>query len=301
MKIKNLKDNSLVDEMDGFVRPDLSRIISNDSESNSVDISVSSMSGYWLDLDKECEPLDFLFAKQGDGVVERLLARGNIQLLKGQEKTGKSACGLMFITAALRGDEGFLEVRSQTPDLMNVLWVDTEQDESTLRAKGLKVCEMADIEHDDGRLHILPLRKHTVEKRLDLFSHALKEVGPDFVFLDGVADLCNNINDIEESTKVVSLLQDMAAETGCAMLCVIHANKTGMQDARGHLGTLLQQKCSEIYKMERKNNAVQACVKLEASRFAGVSDIRFKFGDDFALLPSDFSRTERASKTGNRR
>lgn len=182
MKMKILKDDSSFDEMDDFVRPDLSRIISNDSESNSVDISVSSMSGYWLDLDKECEPLDFLFAKQGDGVVERLLARGNIQLLKGQEKTGKSACGLMFITAALRSDEGFLEVRPQTPDLMNVLWVDTEQDESTLRAKGLKVCEMADIEHDDGRLHILPLRKHTVEKRLDLFSHALKEVGPDFVF-----------------------------------------------------------------------------------------------------------------------
>ena len=100
MKMKNLKDDSSFDEMDDFVRPDLSRIISNDSESNSVDISVSSMSGYWLDLDKECEPLDFLFAKQGDGVVERLLARGNIQLLKGQEKTGKSACGLMFMAVA---------------------------------------------------------------------------------------------------------------------------------------------------------------------------------------------------------
>lgn len=299
--MKNLKDDSSVDEMDGFVRLDLSRIISNDSESNSVDISVSSMSGYWLDLDKECEPLDFLFAKQGDGVVERLLARGNIQLLKGQEKTGKSACGLMFITAALRGDEGFLGVRPQTSGPMNVLWVDTEQDESTLRAKGLKVCEMADIGHDDVRLHILPLRKHTVEKRLDLFSRALEETSPDFVFLDGVADLCNNINDIEESTEVVSRLQNMADETNCAMLCVIHANKTGLQDARGHLGTLLQQKCSEIYRMDRVKNLAQARVELEASRFACVSYIEFEFGDNFALLPSGFSKTGRTSNTGNRR
>lgn len=273
-----------------------------DIQSPGIEPFEFSLSDCWLDLDKEYEPLDFLFVKQGDGVEELLLARKNIQLLKGQEKTGKSACGLLLITAALRGDKGFLGVRSQTPEPMKVLWVDTEQDESTLRAKGLKVCEMAGIEHNDDRLHILPLRKHTVEDRLLLFSRALEETSPDFVMLDGVADLCNNINDIEESTQVVSRLQNMVADKNCAMLCVIHANKTNSQDARGHLGTLLQQKCSEIYKMYRDNkNPRQARVELEASRFACVSGIEFAFGDNFALLPSGFSRTERTSKTGNRR
>lgn len=141
--------------------------------------SVSDLADYWLDLDKESEPLDFLFHID---VAERLLARCNIQIVKGREKTGKSAYGTLLMTAALKGE--FLGVHSECTDL-KVLWADTEQDEGTLRKRGIKVCEMAGIAHDDPRFCILALKKAAIDDRLGLLLAGIQDKNPDFVFLDG--------------------------------------------------------------------------------------------------------------------
>lgn len=250
---------------------------------NIVEPSVPNLDEYWLDLDGEDAPLEFLFVMGED---HKLLARGNVQTIAGREKTGKSFFGVLLNVAGLNGE--FLGVKSVCPD-MRVLWVDTEQDERTLREKALKMWEMAGIPRQDDRVNILTLKKAEITERLELMLLALEEVKPDFVFLDGVADLCLNFNDNQECAGLVNRLIQVAEQYNCAILCVNHVTR-GTNESRGHLGAILQQKSSEVYLMKRDKRSPEATVTQDSSRFADVPDICFRFGEGFSLLPSEGSK-----------
>ena len=172
-----------------------------------------------------------------------------------------------------------------------MLWVDTEQDGRTLREKALKVCEMAGISRQDDRVNILTLKKAEITERLVLLLLAIEEVKPDFVFLDGVADLCLNFNDNQECAGLVNQLIRVAEQYNCAILCAIHVTR-GTNESRGHLGAILQQKSSEVYLMKRDKRSPEATVTQDSSRFADVPDICFRFGEGFSLLPSEGNKSK---------
>ena len=252
---------------------------------NIIEPSVPNLDEYWLDLDKESDPLEFLFNMGED---HKLLARGNVQTITGREKTGKSSFGALLMVALLKG--AFLGLKPASQNL-RVLWVDTEQDGRTLREKALKVCEMAGISRQDDRVNILTLKKAEITERLVLLLLAIEEVKPDFVFLDGVADLCLNFNDNQECAGLVNRLIQMAEQFNCAILCAIHVTR-GTNESRGHLGAILQQKSSEVYLMKRDKRSPEATVTQDSSRFADVPDICFRFGEGFSLLPSEGNKSK---------
>lgn len=236
-----------------------------------------------LNDDADDAGIDFLFTSR----KEKFIARGNIQVVKGREKTGKSAFGIALIASALGG--GFLGIEPTIDDL-NVLWIDTEQEKATLRERAKAALFMASTDTDCDRLSVLPLNGEVPEERLTLTAKAIRELRPDFVFMDGAVDLCEDSNDNKESRKVVEELMKVAAECKCAILCVIHTNKKD-DEARGHLGTILQQKCSETYVVSKGKTGV-ATVEQSLSRFASVQPISFRFGDNFTLASTDGEPTE---------
>ncbi len=118
----------------------------------------------------------------------------------------------------------------------------------------------------------------------------------DFVFLDGLADLCADFNDQKECARVVGELVNAAEEAGCALLAVIHTSKTDKSEARGHVGAIAQQKAGEVYEVRREPGSPVADVKQVFSRFAGVPDMAFEFGDGFALLPAYGGLTRQQEK-----
>ena len=94
----------------------------------------------YLDIAGEDEPIDFLLSF---GDKYGLLARANLHTLQGTKKAGKSAAGLAFIVAMLKGE--FIGIKAAHPDT-RILWIDTEQDKSTLRKKGRAVLSMAGLD-----------------------------------------------------------------------------------------------------------------------------------------------------------
>lgn len=238
--------------------------------------------GYLLDLSKKPEPMNFLFGK---GENDCLMARGNLHVIKGQPKSGKSAFGIMLMTAALKGE--FLGVRSLTTRPQKVLWIDTEQDRRTLFAKVCKVCEMAGIQAGgNDRLKVLSLMASDKKDRLGLVLEAMKEFKSDFVFLDGVVDLCRDSNDNKECADIVSELAAVVAQTDSTLLCAIHINKND-NEARGHLGAYLEQKGAEVYLLKRQGQKPEVKVEQRKSRFANVEEFSFRFGDGFSLQPTE--------------
>lgn len=228
----------------------------------------------YLDLTGEDEPVDFLFCYKGK---HNLIARGNLQVLKGREKTGKSSMGVALMVAALKG--GFLQIEPTRGDL-TLLWIDTEQDRATLRQKGRAALEMAGKPFSAPRIHIVTLKGESPAERLKTALKAICEAGADFVFVDGAADLCDDFNDSKQSAAVADELLKATEENNCAILCVIHTNKKD-DEARGHLGTILQQKCSEVYEVTKTGDT--ANVRQEKCRFADIPDISFQFADGFKL------------------
>lgn len=241
----------------------------------------------YLDIEGEDAPIEFLFRYRGEHL---LIARGNVQTCKGREKAGKSALGVMLIVAALGGS--FLDIQPQQGDT-SVLWLDTEQDRNTLRKRAKAALQMAGDASKIERLQIVTLKAVATGQRLETALNAIKETAPDFVFLDGAADLCEDWNDNKESAKVVDALLKATDEANCAILCVIHTNKKD-DEARGHLGTILQQKSSEIYEVSKAGDIAK--VQQVLCRFASVPDLDFKFGDEFTIEAARGGMTEAEAK-----
>lgn len=229
----------------------------------------------YLDINGVDDPIDFLFTLGGK---YGLIARANLHTLQGQKKAGKSAAGLALIVAAIKGD--FIGI---TPSRQNlaVLWIDTEQDKNTLRQKAKAVLSMAGRETMPESLKIVTLRGYgSPADALAATLQAIAENAADFVFLDGVVDLCQAFNDEEKSRAVVRQLEAHAEKYGAAILGLIHTNKYN-DEARGHLGAIMQQKSAEIYQVNKEGNAAQ--VTQPFSRFAPVPPFSFTFADDFKI------------------
>lgn len=237
----------------------------------------------YLDLGGTDEPIDFLFRYRGG---HNLIARGNAQVVKGREKTGKSAFGVALMVAAMGGS--FLQIEPNRDDY-TLLWIDTEQDKSTLRERAKAAVKMACEASTGERLRIVTLKGIDPAERLKMTLTAIRGSRPDFVFIDGVVDLCGDFNDNKQSASVTNELMKATEEYRCAILCVIHTNKKD-DEARGHLGTILQQKCSEVYEVTK--NGGTAIVRQDKCRFADIPDISFQFADDFMLeaTPAELSK-----------
>lgn len=232
----------------------------------------------YLDVTGEDAPIDFLFTQGGK---YGMIARANLHTLQGTKKAGKSAAGLALITAALKGD--FIGITASRDDLA-VLWIDTEQDKNTLRKKARAVLSMAGLDTPPDRLKIVTLRGYGgPADALAATLQAIEENAADFVFLDGVVDLCQAFNDEEKSRDVVRQLEAHAEKYGAAILGLIHTNKKD-NEARGHLGAIMVQKSAEIYQVDKEGDTAK--VTQPFSRFAPVPPFAFSFADDFKIAPA---------------
>lgn len=232
----------------------------------------------YLDLSREDDPIDFLFTLGGK---YGLIARANLHTLQGTKKAGKSAAGLALIIAALKGQ--FIDITPSRKDL-EILWIDTEQDRATLRQKAHAVLSAAGLETMPDRVKIVTLRGYgSPADILAATLQAIAENTADFVFLDGVVDLCPAFNDEEKSREVVRQLEAYAEQYGAAILGLIHTNKRD-NEARGHLGAVLQQKSAEIYQVNKEGDTAK--VTQPFSRFAPVPAFSFAFADDFKIVPA---------------
>lgn len=229
----------------------------------------------YLDINGVDDPIDFLFTLGGK---YGLIARANLHTLQGQKKAGKSAAGLALIVAAIKGE--FIGITPSRENLA-VLWIDTEQDKNTLRQKARAVLSMAGRDTMPESLKIVTLRGYgSPADALAATLQAIAENAADFVFLDGVVDLCQAFNDEEKSRAVVRQLEAHAEKYGAAILGLIHTNKYN-DEARGHLGAIMQQKSAEIYQVNKEGNTAQ--VTQPFSRFAPVPAFSFTFADDFKI------------------
>jgi hypothetical protein len=179
-------------------------------------------------------------------------SRGNLTVLQGKSKVGKSAVISSFIGASIRGEfiaKGdtlcFEWIGEATG---KILHLDTEQSGADWHALVMRGLHRSGLSELGERMVSLPLVMFNRSERLEILRQSLEyesgqSGGIDLVLIDGVADLCISPNDEPEALEIVSELHAMARQYHVAIVCVLHENPSA-QDAktRGHLGSELNRK-----------------------------------------------------------
>lgn len=209
---------------------------------------------YFVNIGMEIEEPPFLI-RQFDVGCNPV---GDISAVKAKSKNGKSHFCAILCTSVLGCDDfGFT---SNFPDA-NVLFCDTEQTayNSIKIARKIHALLGWPTHTPNDRLKVLNLRSYAPKERMRIITKEAKRLRPTLVVIDGVADICENFNDVTESGDTINGLMRISAECNCHILCVLHENKNKDDEGmKGHLGTLLLQKASDVWQVKKDGDVFTA-------------------------------------------
>lgn len=182
------------------------------------------------------------------------MPKGEITAIAGKAKTGKSFAVSILVASVLGcTDFGFIPSRENA----KVLYFDTEQGDSYVARIIRRIHRLLgwDIRTDNPRLIPYKLREQPQEERFNFILDKVSEYEPNLIIIDGIADLVFDFNDVRESTEKVVKLLDMCSRFDVAILTVLHENKSkDDRNMKGHLGTMLLQKCACVFHLEKKGD-----------------------------------------------
>ena len=236
---------------------------------------------------------------------------GGIQAISGQKKNGKSFV-LTQLMAAILGN-GSERTQQYLPGLCvpdrtieylghlpKVLYVDTEM-EKLNSAKVLRrvhwLCGW-DMKQPNDRFNVLWLKTMPKESnvpayknRFKLIKLAIEILTPDIIFIDGLRDLLNSINDEETATQILDYFGSLAEEKHICIWTALHQNPKANSDGedikmRGWVGTELGNKVTDTLVSVKSKTAsgVTFTVKQQDARGKDLEDWKFEVTDDAGKL-----------------
>lgn len=180
---------------------------------------------------------------------------GDLSAVKAEPKMGKTTALKKIVAAALKGESGQLSSNLKAPTIM---WADTEQKIADAKRVIQDVKKMTGLSYNyiDKHLMLFSLRKTECKMMVDELLVGIKTYRPDVVILDGIAEFVDSVNDEGEAKKLIHQLMVCAEENFCSIVCVLHENKGGNRDMKGHLGSQLTQKVAVVIECLKNNNVI---------------------------------------------
>jgi len=193
-----------------------------------------------FDPDRPVEKTEPVLTARGCPIA----ARGNLTMLSGEDKSGKSHVLAAMIRAI---SEGGTHLGIESVECGKVLYLDCEQAaedfDDLLRTQGNGAETAPDAYCLTG---INP-----AQCRADLNAILEKTPGLSAVLLDGFADLIDDVNDAEQSCGLVAELMALAERHNVAVIGVLHLNPGSESKTRGHLGSQLERKSRTVLSISK--------------------------------------------------
>lgn len=174
------------------------------------------------------------------GGVE-VMHRGDISALMGVVKCGKSAAAGLIAASILAPSPAAVIRNANAPRGLKVLYLDTEQSRMYAKKHYFEITGGK----AEPRLKYIATAEYSANERRLILQKCLEAFKPDFVIIDGIADLMSDTNSNTEAAAVVQMVRSLASLYNCHVLNVIHQNNTGGK-ARGHIGSELWRKCESV-------------------------------------------------------
>ena len=231
----------------------------------------------WLDVTQDIVEPTWLLRYQGVGFSPL----GDIQVVRGMEGNGKSMLLTILMAAVLSGSCGGL-----TCDIPNarVLYVDTEQNMASTLFVQRRVHHLCGWRGKDAnaRFRVMMLREvEDLQDRNSYLWQAIEDFKPTVVFIDGVADLVSDINKFDECMMLVRKLMAEASRRFMSIWAVLHVNY-GTQKMRGHLGTEIAHKVSDVLSCQKDKSQDPPLFTVEQvkARNKDIQNFSFIVSDD---------------------
>lgn len=196
---------------------------------------------------------------------------GNISLIKGEEKARKSFLKSLIEAAAIGLQDPDVAPEIKGHDLRDkyIISLDGEQDEYYAWLNGVRVPKLVGALPEN--YIVVKLREKTPSERkeylewLFMESEFRKKLG--LVTIDGYVDFVKNFNDQDESAEFVQSLMKYSSVSKSHIMGILHLNP-GTTKARGHLGTMLQQKCETVVTIKDEGDfSLVECQRARGNKF----------------------------------
>jgi archaellum biogenesis ATPase FlaH len=195
---------------------------------------------------------------------------GNLTMISGDNKAGKSTFSSIIIAGAIRGHNkvfnglDYLDIDGNI-DKKAVIHIDTEQSIYDHKKK-LKdgVLKRIGLENGPSHLHSFNYRTIPREEMLKVTHKLVSNIanqhgGIHLIVIDGIADFITSVNDEQQGNYVVSFFEKLAMKYNCPILVIMHLNP-GNKKERGHLGSQLQRKAESVLQIIKDKKEISCCV-----------------------------------------
>lgn len=227
-----------------------------------------------LDLSLPTNEPKFMFSIGGVPTIPQ----GELVGIKGRAKMGKSQFEYYLIAIMLASASGSVK---PLQDRYKILLFDTEQSQASLKKCCQRALNFAGLPPDKNNDCFLPffMRPLSIEERRKVIADAVEAEKPDIVFIDGVRDLLQDFNNLDQSNDLIQWLLSLTAEYGCTIVSVLHQNKAKDDgNMRGHLGTELLNKLTDCFEVSKKDG--KFIVSCTDSRNVPCGDLAFSINGE---------------------
>lgn len=236
--------------------------------------------------DEEFEEEEFLFSSNGIP----FFSTSDVHTIGAKQKAGKTSLVGILLTAVKYGEWDIVKsLKSDT----SALYIDTEMKRGDTHQMYKKIERMGgnrEITYK-GAIKCANFRPFSSDEMKRGMPMLIEKCKPNLVIIDGIVDFCANFNDVERSQELVlNYLMKLAEKHKCAIVCVLHTNKTdSYTELRGHLGAFLEQKGATVIKCEKDDNNI-VDVTFPTHRYAPVPGFSFTFTNDGIPIAADAQR-----------
>lgn len=182
---------------------------------------------------------------------------GDTIMISGAEKCGKTALQRVLVSESISEDEcdGFPGLYIQPNELQKaIVHAETEQSLyvhqynliSNLKRAGLSVSPEYYRSYNYVGLSLEEYEttlENNCENALAMFG------GIHMIIVDGAADFIADVNDSEDSTRLIKFLTGLAAKYSTVVVVIVHTNY-GSPKERGHVGSGLRRKCASVLNVQ---------------------------------------------------
>ncbi len=233
-----------------------------------------------------------------------IATRENLMVVQAKMKAGKSAAvgAMLAATMGARGDCLWFSASNATG--MAVVHMDTEQSAYDHHALVVRSLRRAGRCEPPDWLRSHHVKGYSVRQMREMVSRALERGAEAFggvhcCVIDGIADLCADVNDSAEANALVADMEALAMQYRTLIVAVLHENhgsETGK--TRGHLGSQLARKAETNLRLEKDGEGTTV-MYADTSRSVHIpreKGFRFRWDDEAKMHVSvepERSATER--------
>ena len=226
--------------------------------------------------------------KKGDYLLPIPLATfGNLSVVTAPPKTKKTFFISLLSSVFLSGSNIFGANLKGHRKNGNLIHFDTEQGKWHCQKVFKRPLDMSDVDGLKNIYHSFALRTIGYKDRISFIEYFLKENAEQYslVIIDGIADLCSDSNNIQESNELVQKLMSWSTLFNVHIINVIHQNFGSSKLGTGHLGSFLEKKAETVIQLEA-NTVNKDWVTVSCGRSRGFAFETFSFKVNQLGLPS---------------